>query len=179
VGTGTGGIEPAVSKKNDKAPTPTYGIVDSQSVKTVYASDERGIDGGKKVKGRKRHIVVDTLGNLIAVVVHAANLHDTVSGCNVLKAAAHKYTSLQAFSGDAGYRGTAVEFVENTLALKLHISKKIKDTFAVLPIRWIVERTFAWLGNYRRLSKDYEKLTLTAENMVRIAMLRIMLNRLG
>jgi putative transposase len=179
VGTGAGGVEPEGSKKNGKAPTPSYGIIDSQSIKTIYASDERGIDGGKKVKGRKRHIVVDTLGNLISVIVHAANVHDTVSGCNVLQAAAKKHTSLKAFSGDEGYRGTAVEFVENTLALKLHLSKKIKDAFAVLPIRWIVERTFAWLGNYRRLSKDYEKLTLTAENMVRIAMLRIMLTRLG
>jgi putative transposase len=82
-------------------------------------------------------------------------------------------------AGDEGYRGTAVAFVENTLALKLHISKKIKDTFAVLPICWIVERTFAWLGNYRRLSRDHGKLTLTAENMVRVAMLRVMLTRLG
>jgi putative transposase len=179
MGKGAGGVKPEVSKKNDKAPTPSYGIVDSQSVKTIYASEERGIDGGKKVKGRKRHIVVDTLGNLIAVIVHAANVHDTVSGCDVLEAAAKKHASLKAFSGDAGYRGTAVKFVEDTLALKLHISERIKDTFAVLPIRWIVERTFAWLGNYRRLSKDYEKLTLTAENMVRIAMLRIMITRLG
>ncbi len=66
-----------------------------------------------------------------------------------------------------------MNFVENTLGLELHISKKIKDTFAILPMRWVVERTFAWLGNYRRLSKDYEILTRTAENMVRIAMLRI------
>lgn len=125
------------------------------------------------MKGRKRHIVVDTLGNLIAVVVHAANLADTKSGCNVLKAATEKHGSLEAFSGDDGYRGSAVEFVEKVLGLKLHISKKIKDTFAVLPIRWIVERTFAWLGNFRRLSKDYEILTRSAENMIRIAMLRI------
>ena len=66
-----------------------------------------------------------------------------------------------------------MRFVEETLELKLHISKKIKDTFAVLPMRWVVERTFAWLGNYRRLSKDYEIPNRTAENMVRIAMLRI------
>lgn len=130
--------------------------------------------GGKKTKGRKRHIVVDTLGNLIQVIVHAANIHDTKGGCARLQAAAAKVSTLQAFSGDEGYRGTAVEFVENTLGLKLHISKKIKDAFAVLPMRWVVERTFAWLGQYRRLSKDYEILKLTAENMVRIAMLRIM-----
>ncbi len=160
-------------EKKDKNRTPSYGIVDSQSVKTVSASEQRGIDGGKKVKGRKRHIVVDTLGNLIQIIVHAANTHDTKAGCDVLKAAALKYETIGAFSGDAGYRGTSVEFVEQALDLKLHISKKIKDSFAVLPMRWVVERTFAWLGNYRRLSKDYETLVMTAENMVRIAMLRI------
>ena len=143
-------------------------------MKTVLPSTQRGFDGGKKTKGRKRHIVVDTLGNLIQIIVHAANIHDTKGGGNVLQAAAAKCPTLKAFSGDAGYCGTAVEFVDNTLGLKLHISKKIKDTFAILPMRWVVERTFSWLGHYRRLSKDYEILTLTAENMVRIAMLRIM-----
>ena len=143
-------------------------------MKTTFASEERGFDGGKKTKGRKRHIVVDTLGNLIQVIVHAANVHDTKGGCEVLQAATTKCTTIKAFSGDEGYRGTAVAFVENTLGLKLHISKKIKDAFAILPMRWVVERTFAWLGHYRRLSKDYEILKLSAENMVRIAMLRIM-----
>ena len=144
-------------------------------MKTCAASDERGYDGGKKTKGRKRHIVVDTLGNLVQVIVHAANLHDTKAGCDVLKAAAEKHATIQAFSGDAGYRGSAVNFVETVLQLKLHISEKIKDAFAVLPVRWIVERTFAWLGNFRRLSKDYEILTASAENMVRIAMIQITL----
>ncbi len=134
-------------------------------------------DGGKNTRGRKRHIVVDTLGNLIQVTVHAANLHDTKGGCNLLQAAGEKCTSIKAFSGDEGCRGTAVRFVEDVLGLKLHISKKIKDAFAILPMRWVVERTFAWLGHYRRLSKDYEILKLTAENMVRIAMLRIMVAR--
>jgi putative transposase len=116
---------------------------------------------------------VDTLGNLIHIIVHAANIHDTKAGCNVLKAAALKYEPIEAFSGDAGYRGTSVDFVQQALSLNLHISEKIKDSFAVLPMRWVVERTFAWLGNYRRLSKNYETLAMTAENMVRITMLRI------
>jgi putative transposase len=120
---------------------------------------------------------VDTLGNLIQGLVHAANRHDTKAGCDVLKVAAAKHESLQAFSGDAGYRGTAVELVESTLMLKLHISQKIKDAFAVLPKRWIVERTFAWLGNYRRLAKDFEILTRSAENMVRISMIQITLSK--
>ncbi len=86
-----------------------------------------------------------------------------------------KHPKLEAFSGDMGYRGSAVEFVETTLQLQLHSSKNINDVLAVIPIRWIVERTFAWLGNFRRLSKDYEILSKSAENMVRIAMIQITL----
>jgi putative transposase len=177
VGAGIGCAQCITAKKNGKNSTPSYAIIDSPSVKTTAASAQRGYDGGKKVKGRKRHIVVDTLGNLIQVIIHAANQHDTRAGGPLLEAAANKHPSIVAFSGDAGYRGSSVEFVETTLGLKLHISQKIKDTFAVLPIRWIVERTFAWLGQYRRLSKDYEILTSSAENMVRIAMIRISLNK--
>ncbi|SER04254.1 putative transposase [Nitrosomonas sp. Nm51] len=152
--------------------------------KTVYDRysqwNRRGVWDWEKVMDqldrkyrKKRHIVVDTMGNLVQVIVHAANVHDTKGGCDVLKSAAGKYPALEAFSGDAGYRGTAVEFVENTLQRKLHISKKIKDAFAVLPVRWIVERTFAWLGNFRRLSRDYEILANSTENMVRTAMIQI------
>lgn len=159
-------------EKRQRSPSPSYGIIDSQSVKTQYASEARGVDGGKKVKGRKRHIVVDTLGNLLHVSVHAANHNDTIAAGPVLARAAEKYPSITAFSGDAGYRGTAVTFVDDVLGLVLHISMKIKDQWAVLPKRWIVERTFAWLGNYRRLSKDVEILTATAENMIRIAMFK-------
>jgi putative transposase len=173
----TGCAERGAPKKNGRRPTPSYGIVGSQSVKTAYASEGRGYDGNKKTKGRKRHVVVDTLGNLIQVLVHAANGHDSKAGCDVLKAAAEKHITLEAFSGGAGYRGTAVEFVETALQLKLHISQKIKDAFAVIPKRWVVERTFAWLGNYRRLSKDFEILTRSAENMVRIAMIQITLTK--
>lgn len=165
---------PDIEKKRRK-PGPSYGIIDAQSVKTQYNSDERGFDGGKWIKGHKRHIVVDILGNLLHVEVHAANLSDTVRGCEVLRRAAEKHSCIKAFSGDAGYRGTAVGFVSEILGLTLHISEKIVDGFAVLPKRWIVERTFAWLGHFRRLSKDFERLTATAENMIRIAMLKITL----
>jgi len=154
---------------------PSYGIIDAQSVKTQYASEERGIDGGKKVKGHKRHIVVDIFGNLLYVKVHAANLSDTKSACEVLEETAGKYPSLKAFSGDAGYRGSAVEFTSTKLSMTLHISEKIEGKWAVLPKRWVVERTFSWLGHFRRLSKDFEILPATAENMIRIAMLKITL----
>jgi putative transposase len=162
-------------QKTGRCAVPGYGILDAQSVKTQYASEERGIDGGKKVKGHKRHIVVDILGNLLHVKVHAANMSDTKSACTVLEGVIDKYPSLKAFSGDAGYRGTAVNFVVNGLGLSLHISEKIEGKWAVLPKRWVVERTFSWLGNFRRLSKDFEILTGTAENMIRIAMMKITL----
>jgi len=131
----------------------------------------------KKVKGRKRHIAVDILGNLLHVKVHAANIHDTKAGCGIFEKLVEKFPSLKAFSADAGYRGTSVEYVQDNLGLELHISKKIKDVFAILPKRWIVERTLAWINNFRRASKDFEILTLTAENIVRIAMIRVSLKK--
>ena len=161
--------------KEGRDAQPSYGIIDAQSVKTQYASEERGIDGGKKIKGHQRHIVVDILGNLLYVRVHAANLSDTKSACEVLEGAASKFPSLEAFSGDAGCRGTAVEFTSTKLGMTLPISEKIEGKWAVLPKRWVVERTFSWLGHFRRLSKDFEILPATAENMIRIAMLNLSL----
>lgn len=153
-------------------------IIDSRSVKTIYASKERWIDGSKKVKGRKRHIIVNILGNLLHVSVQTANTHDTKAVPAVFESVAEKYATVQAFSGDAGYRGTSVTFVESKLQLQLHISAAIKDTFAILPKRWIVERTSTWPGNFRRLAKDVKILTGTAENIIRISILRLMLDKL-
>lgn len=162
-------------KKVGRKPMPSYAIIDAQSVKTQYCSEDRGIDGGKKVKGHKRHILVDVMGNLLHVQVHAANVSDTKAAGNVLARALEKYPTIEAFCGDAGYCGTAVLFAQESLGLPLHISRKIKDGWAVLPKRWVVERTFSWLNNFRRLSKDFEILTATAENMIRIAMIKITL----
>ena len=86
---------------------------------------------GKKVKGRKRHIAVDILGDLLHVQVHAANIHDTKAGCDIFLATSDKYPSILAFSADAGYRGTSKDYVEKTLELMIDISKKIKDIFAI------------------------------------------------
>jgi putative transposase len=170
----------AITRRNaGKKPNPTYCLIDSQSVKTTSASDERGIDGGKKVKGRKRHIVTDTLGNILAVVVHAANIHDTVAGIMALRKAFALYPSLKGVCADAGYRKTFVKDAAE-LGLPVDISEKIKPgQWEILPFRWIVERTFSWQNNYRRLSKDYEITTSSEESYVMITNAVILLRRLN
>jgi putative transposase len=134
--------------------------------------------GGKKIKGRKRHIVTDIEGHLLHIKVHAANIHDTKAGCDVFERAKEKFPTLEGFSADAGYQGSSVEHVEKKMGLKIEISKRIKDGWAVLAKRWVVERTFAWINNFRRMAKDFEILTCSAENFVRISMIQIMLDKL-
>lgn len=137
-----------------------------------------GFMGEKMVKGRNRHIVTDILGNMLNVKVHAANIHDTKAGCSVAARALEKYPSIEGMSADAGYRGTFVGFMQETFGITVEISQKIKDTFAIVPKRWIVERTLAWLVTSRRLAKDYEIRNCSAENFCRIAMIKIQLDRL-
>ena len=128
----------------------------------------------KKIKGRKRHIAVDTLGNLLSVVVYAANIHDTKAGIFVAKKAFETYPSLKGFCADAGYRNAGYRNifereVSEQLGLTVEISKKIQDiSWHILPKRWIVERTFAWLGWSGRLAKDFEQTNLSAENFVKL-----------
>ncbi|WP_346766954.1 IS5 family transposase [Wielerella bovis] len=154
---------------NNKQAMPTYAIIDSQSVKTAAVAQDKGFDGGKKIKGRKRHIAVDTMGNLLAVVVHAANIHDTKAGIFVAQKAFETYPSLKGFCADAAYRRTFEQNVQDELGLSVDISVKIKDvSWQVLPKRWIVERTFAWLGWSRRLAKDFEQTILSAENFINL-----------
>lgn len=134
---------------------------------------------GKKIKGRKRHIVVDTMGNLLAVVVHAANIHDTKSGILAAQAAFLTYPTIRGFCGDAGYKGTFETQIWDELRLGVDICERIaNDKWEVLPKRWIVERTFSWLNNYRGLSKDYEITKSSAESMIKIAHINTLLKRL-
>ena len=133
---------------------------------------------GKKTKGRKRHIVTDTLGNLLAVVVHAANIHDTKAGILPARQAFEKYPTLQRFCADAGYRKSFEQAVLEKLGLGVDISEKIQPhTWEILPWRWIVERTFSWLGHSRRLAKDFEISVSSAEAMIRISHLHTLLHR--
>lgn len=119
------------------------------------------------------------MGNLLAVNVHAANIHDTKSGITVAKQAKKLYRSIKRFCGDAGYRKSFVEDVSEQLGLGVDISERIKAGFEILPKRWVVERTFSWLGHSRRLSKDYEIRTSSAETMVCISHSHTLLKRLA
>jgi len=119
------------------------------------------------------------MGNLLVVKVHAANIHDTMSGCHVYQAAKMKYPSIEGVCVDAGYKGTFVDFVTIKYGDKVDVSEKIKPKqWEILPKRWCVERTFAWENNSRRLSKVYEILASTEENMFMISHLHMLLKRL-
>jgi putative transposase len=132
------------------------------------------------VKGRKRHILVDALGLLLTVVVHAANIQDRDGATLVLEKARGKFLRLALIWADGGYAGKLIEWVQQSCGWLLEIVKRRDDVqgFVVLPRRWVVERTFGWLGRYRRLSKDYEEKTESSEAMIHLAMIQLMLKRL-
>lgn len=160
-------------------PNPSYGIIDSQSVKSQYRGNKRGFDGGKKIKGRKRHVCTDTQGNLLFVKVHAANIHDSIAGCDVAYQSFRRHSSLRGFCADLAYRGSTKDFVESGLKLKMDIAQKTESPgFKVIKKQWVVERFFAWIGNFRRLAKDYEILACTSEEIIMIAAIVILLNKL-
>jgi putative transposase len=152
-------------------------LIDSRSVKTTFAAQNRGYDGGKKVKGRKHHIVTDIAGHLLHVKVHAANIHDSIAGGEVIRGAMAKYPSLKGVCGDAGYRKTFEEEAAS-LGLTVDIVERIQGAgWIILPKRWRVERTFSWMCGSRRLSKDYEILTSSIESMIIISHVATLLKR--
>jgi putative transposase len=178
-----------------REPTPSAGIIDSQSARTTEQGGPHGFDGGKKVNGRKRHLLVDTTGLVLKAVVHPADLHDREGGKLLLGSLGEQFPRLRHVWADQGYTGTFRSWAHAQAGIAVAVVRPwwrqlkrydpelleplgYQPGFNVLPRRWVVERTFAWLGRYRRLSKDYECLPATSEAMIYLVGIRLLLRRL-
>jgi len=163
-----------------KEASPTAGIVDSQSVKTTESGGVKGFDAGKKILGRKRHLVTDTLGLPLVLIIHAASIQDRDGLALVLKRIRRRFPWLRLLFADAGYQGEHAACAAAQEGLRLEIVKRPRDAvgFMLLPRRWVIERTFAWLGRNRRLAKDVETLLETSTAMIAVAIMQLLVRRM-
>jgi putative transposase len=171
-------------KSEGREVAPTAAIIDSQSVKTPDQAGESGYDAGKKIKGRKRHVAVDTLGMILTIVITSAAIQDRDAAKTLIKVLVGLFGRLQIIWADGGYLGSLIQWVKRLKPYgKLHLEIVRRcdrlGGFKVLPKRWIIERTFGWLTKSRRLCRDYEVRFDHSEAMIRICMIRLMVARLA
>lgn len=174
-----------VRRADGRDPQPSAAVLDSQSAKSACGGEQIGFDAGKRVRGRKRHLLVDTCGLLLICVVHAASVQDRAGARLVLGWLGEHYPAIGLVWADGGYAdgvdASLVGWADQEVGIKLEIVKRNDDVrgFQVLPRRWVVERTLGWLARCRRLCRDYERTIAHAEDFIKIAMIRLMAARLA